>query len=1541
MKKLLSIILTALLLTNLIGVNYIHAEEGETLSEPPVENVEEETTTEEEVKEEIVVEEETKEEEALTPEEEKQEETKEEETPFTEEETPTSEEEKQEEIIEEENIEEETALLEEGPLGAIDDDASDRVRFNIGTYTYNGHHQSPTISIKSEHWYNHFDSDPIYTYYDAEGIEIKECIEAGAYTVKATAIIRNLTNQIVGTANVETKFEILPIDIYLNWDENILTYDGTDRYYDMLPTLSTDVVNFDAVIEEVEITKTISESEYVTIDEPIDSGLYNIYITPTEATKNYKIADDAILSNDRIISPATLSLTWAVDDIVYYNGESYEDDFRPILEGVVEGEDVSLEYTINGLDKNIVEPDKYLIDVTEIKGEDIINYSFEPVQKTFVIAKNQLYIVWPETSSYTYDDDYDYYDNFMPIMVFDSFDYDATDLVTAIVYDDESGKDVKYVHDVGSYTTRITLNSYAGGNPDYYEIVNADSKQFEVTPCNLYFSWDNLTYTYGDLDNFYYDFLPHIYTDESLADWSEFDNSDGIIEFSVNGESSIDTISDAGSYTIEATLVNNDPNYNIPATRQETIIGFIPVTVNNETSHTYTVSPCVLYAKWNMKTSTQYDDTFSYGDKDNFYDYFLPTIHTDYNATEENEIDNYDIVWRAIYKGDVQIDSEARDLHDVGTYHTYVAVMPEYENNYVFAENTLLRPNVLDHEFTINVCKLYTRWNTGTLTYNGENQYDSIVPTLYTDTSRQQEFTKEGVVRILVNEEEIDNVVDAGTYNVRIELVDQSGNYEIPDKRGTSSYSPTNEKSYSYTINPKNIWVNWIAAVGVTYDGTSHREYAIPDVYSNEGLSIKEDNSMIDIVVNSATYFDGEPIENYDSMIEAGTYSISAKVKDEYENNYNIINILKTWDYTISRARLQLTWPEIDEVTYDEKDHYNEFIPELSGVIGDEKITLETYFDDLSTEEEEMYMKVVNAGNYLASTMIIATKNYVGPTNPTKEFTINKRIISAYSDDESSIIYKTYDPHGIKITSDEVKLYYEGADEKYYQIGDVYDPSEIRLGDAILFFTVDPISPEGNIYALNAGVYGIELFLDENSDLARNNEFEKDDNILIVYVKQKDVYFAGVSSDSEIKWGTEEEPYSVTWRDSAAKYQGYELLPPLLNFEDKDGNDVTLCPNVDYTYKVDGTLLNAGTYNVGISGFDIGNSNYNIVDQDKVDFKLTINPKEASFRWTDLDIYYGENNLAPKYEMLGLTPNDEEKVGLNITYDGQYVVPQPEIGVHEAKVNIENGFIYLYTGEKCENYVFADGAHEFIIRYSIVGDDLEHNTEDGVNISSFVENNSVQLESLSLKCPSGTDLKDILSANENTELAYALHYMLFEDPYGLANVYLVAKDVDPSTINFIDDNVSEENSVFFDLTLNIDTYYHAGAGSHVVFNVTETGNYFVEVTFKINQEQANKIGYASNKDFYVVNNHGGSAFPIKLDAPSYDETTGLYTFTFKTNKFCTFYLYSTKKPGGGGGSNHKHSVPNTTTTLEFEANSIVDVKACYKKEEDYDLEEEF
>lgn len=1556
MKKLLSIILTVLLLTNLIGVNYIHADEGEVLNEPQVENVVEETTTEEEVKEEAVVEEETKEEETPALEEEtKEEETLEEETK---EETPAAEEEKQEEVVEEEtpvveeeeqeetteeevvenNEEEIEELIEEELLsaGILTADSNEYVYFSSNVFEYDGTVQFPEVAVTDDK-YRYTLKELQLFYADGSPILEKESINVGDYSISVKVDVEEnqrilfISNWVyVDTFIIGTPYYITEKELDFTWDNNI-TYDGENHYWDLLPSIDGtkcyEGEYADGLGYEIYYYDT-QESQYVLIEDQtaINPGRYCVKLLdnspnyfPSEYEKELEIA----------ACPIELSID-DLDEEVYYTGYSYISEYTPHITNLVEGDDVELIYQFNTTsDINVTLPGKYSVTVTSLSGTDCYKYSFNTREKTFVILPCQIDIEWPAVTGYTYDGS-----NYLPVLspaVYQSSGDPALKLVDISIYDEESYV-VHEVIDAGTYTFSVSLRN------------GVDTNLYQIAP-------------------------------------------------------------------------------------------------GAETVHQYTIAPVKLWAKWNTTDLLGYTikDTFSYGEEDNFYDSLIPTsITTD--AAGEFVLDNYnDIVWIAVYDGDIQITDG--EIHDVGTYDTYVSVYPEYENNYVFADATTLVPNILHHTFTINTCKLYTEWDTS-LTgyyYNGENRYGTFIPSIYTDENRRNELQQEGVVKFLVNGEETDSIIDAGTYDIEVVLADESGNYEIPARRGLL----TNTTSNTYTINKKTIYVSWLQQLtGTTYDGNSHIDEAKPNVYSlNQGLQIQEDNSMVDVVVNSAYDFADNPIENPDELISAGRYSLSVKLKDECVKNYNMVDLAGTLNYTINLAQLSLTWPETTTFTYDGSDHKEECLPTISGVVEGEEylVILETnfydsdktpydevkdartysavatvlatqnyalptvtskdytinpiqlvltwpenteftydekdhkdecmptitgaikgeedlvtlkveFFDIFYSEDDDPIDKVVNFGLYEAIATITATPNYILPNkNETNEyFYIYQRFITAKIENVDHELETGYELDGIYLPKDQVSLFtLDGTD-----ITDNYGEDQFEFGKV---FTIDDeeisLGFDGR-YHVDSGNYKVEVVLKEGSELYRNNAFkdeetgfETDVETINLYVSPKEVLYVGYAENGEYNWGDLENTYSVRWNNSRTTYKGYELIAPALEFEDLDGNSMYyVMSGADYSYNIkdelsnDASLLNAGTYTITISP-KVG-SNYIIDNIHDVEFNVTIDPAFVSVNWTRLYAAYNENVLVPEYEIVGLVPNDEGLIGLKLIYDGdEELKGRPsDIGIHEAFIS---GFEYIYPSDKapneCFNYELADGFDPYV-RFSIVGDNFEQNEEDDANISSYVVNNSVQLESLSLKCPSGEDLLNILLANEGTELALELENMLFED--GIANVYLTVEDVDPSKINFAN-GLSKDNCVFFDLTLNIDTY-HLVAGKHVVFNVTETGDYFVEITFKINQEQANKIGYASNKDFFVVNNHGDKPFTIKLDAPLYDETTGLYTFTFKTNKFCPFYLYSANKQGGSGSHSHDtHSVPNTITTLEYSSNTTVDVKTCYKKEEDFDLEEEF
>ena len=114
---------------------------------------------------------------------------------------------------------------------------------------------------------------------------------------------------------------------------------------------------------------------------------------------------------------------------------------------------------------------------------------------------------------------------------------------------------------------------------------------------------------------------------------------------------------------------------------------------------------------------------------------------------------------------------------------------------------------------------------------------------------------------------------------------------------------------------------------------------------------------------------------------------------------------------------------------------------------------------------------------------------------------------------------------------------------------------------------------------------------------------------------------------------------------------------------------------------------------------------------------------------------------------------------------------------------------------------------------------------------------------------------------------------------------------------FASRNIGIDNAVL----LNIDLFAQIVGDETSKKQIHDTNGYKTTVSITLTPVQAEKIGVASNKNYYVLREHNGEIEQIKADMVK-DENNN-YVFTFEADKFSPYAIFSKNKP--------RYKVPNT------------------------------
>ena len=376
-------------------------------------------------------------------------------------------------------------------------------------------------------------------------------------------------------------------------------------------------------------------------------------------------------------------------------------------------------------------------------------------------------------------------------------------------------------------------------------------------------------------------------------------------------------------------------------------------------------------------------------------------------------------------------------------------------------------------------------------------------------------------------------IISGGTEFVNV------SKYQFKVEFNNDNYTITNEVSEEIEILKATFNMNnakWDYTVPFTYDGT---EKTVSIIDLPEGVTV------VSYSGNKAT--------------NANSYKASVVLSYDSEN-YNEISI-DDLEWAINPKEVGLTWGNA-EFTYDRNEHLPTV--SLTGVVnGDE---CEFVVNGTQT----------NAGTYTATVTTLSNSNYVLPVDSTKEFTINKAVVTVPAQDTTVFTYN-------------------GEEQTYTVVTDaLYTVTGTNRTDAgSQKVTVSLVDPD-NYQWSNGNSEDLEF------------DFVINKKVLTVTVENK-----------EVTYGDEIPTYTVS-------YNGF------VNNETKDVLGGTLAFTCNYEQFDD-----VGEYEIIASGYT--SNNYEI---SYVAGNLKVNPKEVGLTWGETVFTYNGKTQAPTVEATGLVNND-------------------------------------------------------------------------------------------------------------------------------------------------------------------------------------------------------------------------------------------------------------------------------------------------------------
>lgn len=431
---------------------------------------------------------------------------------------------------------------------------------------------------------------------------------------------------------------------------------------------------------------------------------------------------------------------------------------------------------------------------------------------------------------------------------------------------------------------------------------------------------------------------------------------------------------------------------------------------------------------------------------------------------------------------------------------------------------------------------------------------------------------------------------------------------------------------------------------------------------------------------------------------------------------------------------------------------------------------------------------------------------------------------------------------------------------------------------------------------MDAGTYTAEIqfseeFLGNNNIVpGRGVTLTEDGNYPIQYViNQKKVKFSDWNSSEPINIGEKVFLWQGDENGRNAKliFNGYNPTLfgafPTANFVDLyddpiDDEDLTC------TVKPTSTLDGIGHHLVNIN---LTNNNYKLVGEG--DF--TIVQKPVMIKWTNTIIDVKSFDKVPNAKIVeindptlsGIVSSDNGKVFIDYDYyrivNGnpiKVLIPPTEEGDYIVEAKIYNKAL---VPTLCLNYSYGD---TYQTRYQIVDMSTSHEGDINTGTINKIEED-VTLDLLGFE---GEQAKVFVENLPNEEIREVLEKAIEKNKD--INLYIVATDADASRLT-LPNGADEVICIDIQLFATIE-------GDTNKYQIEDTGANPISILFTVTPQEAEKIGYNSNKLFYVARYHGDTENPVVSQENPTVDGDGNFQFVYESNKFSDFVIYTKDKP---------------------------------------------